>query len=73
MLLKLKVTKSQKQFLESLILPKNKQKTWKNYAKNSQDNFFSCFVRFWEELWIPIFFWDLLTLGYKKKQEINKL
>ena len=44
----LKVTKSRKQFLELLILPKNEWKTWKNYPKSSQDNLFSCFVRFLE-------------------------
>ena len=58
----IKVSKSWKQFLEFLILPKNEQKTWKSYPKSSQDNFFSCFVRFLEELRITTYFFrDFLT------------
>ena len=49
---KLKVSKSQKQFLESSLLPKNDWKSWKNYPKSSQDNFF-VFRLFLEELIIP--------------------
>ena len=56
-----KVSKSLKQFLESSILPKNEWKTWKNYPKSSQDNFFSCFVRFWKNWEFQFLFWDLRT------------
>ena len=66
-----KVSKSRKQFWKLSILPKNERKTWKNYPKSSQDNFFSCFVRFLEELRIPIFFRDLLTFN-NKCQTIEK-
>ena len=69
----LKVGKSRKQFWKLSILLKNERKTWKNYPKSSQDNFFLCFVRFLEELRIPIFFeiyWPLeqffLTVGQNK-------
>ena len=46
----LEVSKSQKQFFRIINSSKNERKTWKNYPKSSQDNFFSCFVRFLEEL-----------------------
>ena len=58
----LKVNKSQKQFLDWSILPKNKGKTWNNYPKSSQDIVFLCFVRFLGRIENSnFFFWDLLT------------
>ena len=53
----LKVIKSQKQFLDFSILPKNERKTWKHYPKSSQDNFFLCFVWvFWR---IEFYFFEI--------------
>ena len=66
----LKVSKSWKQFWKLSILPKNEQKTGKNYSNTSQDNFFSCSVRFLEKLKIP-FFWDLLTFSDCKLLEAD--
>ena len=55
----LKVSKSWKQFSEFSIIPKNERKTWKNYPKSSQDNFFSCFVCFFWKNWEFQFFLEI--------------
>ena len=61
----LKVSKSQKQFLELSILPKNERKTWKNYPKSSQDDFFlvvgSFFWKNWEFQFFLEIYWPLAT------------
>ena len=60
--------------MESSILPKNKRKAWKNYPKSSQDNFFSCFVRFFGRIQNSnFFFWDLLTFRKESNAKETKV
>ena len=54
-----KVSKSRKQLWKLSILPKNERKTWKNYPKSSQDNFFSGFVRFFGRIENSNFFFEI--------------
>ena len=69
-ILGIKVSKSRKQFLELSILPKNEQNTFIMYPKRSQDNFVLCFVCFFEELWVLMFFRDLLTFNFGKNEAL---
>ena len=68
----LKVSKSRKQFLEFLSLPKNERKTKKKYPKSSRDNFF-CFRSFFGRIEETInCFRDLLTFNKPKLRFVNK-
>ena len=74
----LKVSKSRKQFLELSILPKNERKTWKKYPKRSQNNIFSCFVCFFENVFqiywlLEQFLWTVKTMYSLLLKALEKL
>ena len=71
-LINLGTSKSQKQFLDWLILPKNEGKTWKIYPKISQDEYLLVFCSVFGKNWEFRTIFSLVLFIFRKSLELKR-